>query len=170
MRAFLTIVPDAQTALAINRWCELCWPSLVRRIPVQNYHMTLAFLGDTDEAALRKLSESLEAFSHNAFEVELNKVGYWSYTDVLFIGVDDIPESLQSLHDKCRQAANRIGARGAAKRYEPHITLARKLVTPPPAPLIEPGFTFAATSLQLWSSVRESHGARYSTVASWPLV
>lgn len=170
MRVFLTVVPDVQTALAINRWCELCWPSSGRKIPVQNYHLTLAFLGDADEGALQKLSEIFDNFNHSALTIQLNKVGYWSHTDVLYLGSDFVDSSLQSLHEKCRQAANRIGARGSAKRYEPHITLARKLLIPPPPPLVEPDFSFVATSLELWSSVRESKGASYSTLASWNLV
>ncbi len=169
MRAFLTVVPDVQTALAITRWCDLCWPSGGRKIPVQNYHLTLAFLGDVDESALQKLSEIFENFNHSALKIQLNKVGYWSHTDVLYLGSDAVDAGLQSLHEKCRQAANRIGARGSAKRYEPHITLARKLVMPPPPALVEPDFSFEATSLELWSSVREAKGAHYSTLASWNL-
>lgn len=169
MRAFLTVVPDMQTALAINRWCELCWQSRGRKIPVQNYHMTLAFLGDVDEKALQRLSEIFEGFSHSAFDVRLNAVGYWSDSDVLFVGSDVGNRALQELHDKCLHAANRIGARGSSKRYEPHITLARKLLMPPPPALIEPDFSFQATTLELWGSMREAKGARYNTVATWQL-
>ncbi len=169
MRAFLTLVPDTQTALAIERWCELCWPVSGRKVPVQNYHMTLAFLGEVDDAALQQLSEMLEGFSHSIFQVSLNQIGYWSNTEVLYLGTNSPPKELLALHDKCRQIANRISARGGSSRYEPHITLARKLNTPPLPALLEPDFTFTAETLELWSSVRESYGARYSTVGSWGL-
>jgi len=169
MRTFLTLVPDPPTALAIHKWCELCWPGLQRRIPVQNYHITLSFLGDTDDRALQKLSEVLDDFNHEPIELQLNDVGYWAESGVLWLGSDAVPDSLVALQKKCRQAANRIGARGSAKRYQPHITLARKITIPPAAALLEPDFQFTASSLELWSSVRDSQGARYGTLAGWQL-
>ena len=169
MRTFLTLVPDQSTALAIHKWCELCWPGLQRKIPVQNYHITLAFLGDTDDRALQQLSEILESFKHEPIELNLNDVGYLADPEVLWLGSESVPDSLVLLQKKCRQAANRIGARASAKRYRPHITLARKVVVPPVAALLEPEFQFTASSLELWSSVRDSKGARYSTLAEWPL-
>ena len=169
MRTFLTLVPDSSTALAIHKWSELCWSGLHKRIPVQNYHVTLSFLGDTDDRALQKLSVVLDGFNHEPIELKLNDVGYWAEPGVLWLGTDKVPDSLVSLQKKCRQAANRIGARGSTKRYQPHITLARKITVPPEAALLEPDFLFTANSMELWSSVRESHGARYSTLADWPL-
>lgn len=169
MRTFLTLVPDARTALAIHQWSELCWPGLLRRIPVQNFHLTVAFLGDTDDRALQTLAEVFDGFEHQPINVTLDQVGYWTDSEVLWLGSRKVPEALSTLHAKCRSAANRVGAKGGAKRYQPHITLARKVVAPPAA-LIEPDFAFTAETLELWSSVRETKGARYSTLASWRLL
>lgn len=170
MRTFLTLAPDASTALAIHKWCELCWPGLQRRIPVQNYHITVAFLGDTDDRALQRLSEVLDDFDHAPIDIGLNEVGFWPDSEVLWLGCSTVSDSMVSLHKKCRLAANRIGAQGGSKRYHPHLTLARKVNVPPPAALIEPEFAFTADALELWSSVRKSQGAAYTTVASWQLV
>ena len=169
MRTFLTLVPDATTALAIDKWCGLCWPALVRRIPVQNYHMTVAFLGDTDDTALETLAELQENFSHPSFDLQLDEVGFFADSGLLWLGSRTVPEQLDLLQKKCTQSANRIGCRGSTKNYRPHITLARKADSPAAA-LIDPDFGFTADRLELWSSVRASDGARYSTLASWPLV
>ncbi len=169
MRTFLTIAPDHDTALAINRWSGLCWPALDRKIPVQNYHITVAFLGDTDDNALQKLSEILDDFSHPSFELTLNEIGYWPDSDVLWLGPTHAPDELNALHKKCKQAANRVGARAGGRRYHPHMTLARKLITPPGSALLAPDFVFKVAALELWSSVREAKGARYDTLASWRL-
>ncbi len=48
MRAFLTLIPDPEMAMAIDRWAEQCWPAIRRRVPVQNLHATLTFLGEID--------------------------------------------------------------------------------------------------------------------------
>ena len=169
MRTFLTLVPEQSTALAIYKWCELCWPGLQRRIPVQNYHLTLAFLGDTDDRALQKLSEVIDDFNHEPIQLKLNDVGYRAELGVLWLGSDAVPDSLVALQKKCRLAANRIGARGSARQYQPHITLARKITVPPVAALLEPDFLFTAHSVELWGSVRGSQGAMYSTLAQWQL-
>ena len=169
MRTFLTLVPDAVTALAIDKWCGLCWPALVRRIPVQNYHMTVAFLGDTDDTALQMLAEIQDNFSHPSFDMQLDEVGFIADSGLLWLGSKTVPDQLESLQKKCVQAANRIGCRGSTKNYRPHITLARKAGSPPAAALIDPDFSFTAERLELWSSVRTPDGARYSTLTSWPL-
>jgi len=167
MRTFLTLAPDASTALAIHKWCELCWPGLQRRIPVQNYHITVAFLGDTDDRSLQRLSELFDDFDHAPFEISLNQVGFWLDSEVLWLGCDTVSDSMTSLHRKCKLAANRISAKGGPKQYQPHLTLARKVNVPPPAALMDPEFTFTADALELWSSVRKPQGAAYSTLASW---
>lgn len=169
MRTFLTFAPDYETALAISRWSELCWPMLDRRIPVQNFHLTVAFLGETDDTALQKLSEIFEDFSHASFVLHLNDIGYWPDSNVLWLGPSDIPDELTTLHKICKQAGNRIGAHAGGKRYQPHLTLARKLTLPPGSALMQPEFVFKVDALQLWSSVREAKGARYDTLATWPL-
>jgi len=169
MRTFLTLVPDMQTALAINKWSELCWPMLAKHVPVQNYHVTISFLGELDDIALQSLADLFENFEHPAFSISLNKLGYWPDTNVLWLGTVSIAPELVALHEKCKVAANKIGVRGGGRKFEPHLTLARNLDVPPTSALIEPDFEFKAESLELWSSVRASSGARYSTVAQWQL-
>ena len=169
MRTFLTLVPDVDLALEIEKWCRLCWPAHERRIPVQNYHITVVFLGETDDNALQKLADLLENFNHQSFQLHLNKVGYWPDANVLWLGTDEVPDALVEMHKVCRRTVNRLGVRGGGKRYEPHVTLAKKFSTPPASALFEPDFLFRVQSLQLWSSVRDSAGARYETLASWML-
>lgn len=169
MRTFFSVAPDHETACKISQWSELCWPALGRRIPVQNYHITMAFLGDTDETSLKQIAQMLESFDHPSFLVNLNEVRYLASSDVLTIGPGEITEELDTLNKKCRQVARRIGARGGSKQFTPHLTLARKLNSPPPSALLEPNFSFVARSLELWSSVRLSQGAQYNTVGTWEL-
>ena len=69
MRTFFSVAPDHTTAINISKWSELCWPALTRRIPLQNYHMTVTFLGETDENALERVAQMMEPFSHSAFDI-----------------------------------------------------------------------------------------------------
>jgi 2'-5' RNA ligase len=170
MRTFFAVTPDVQTSIKINDWVRLCWPALSKPVAVQNYHVTLAFLGETSADQLLFIEEALEDFQSASFDLALTETGYWSESDVLWLAPVTVPEPLQALADKCKRVANRAGIRVSQRRYQPHLTLARKHVVPPSMPLIEPEFEFRVESFQLVRSFRERTGVRYNDLMSWPLV
>lgn len=170
MRTFLSLAPDAQTAVAIEKWCALCWPSLARKVPVQNYHVTVAFLGETNSEQLISLQEMLDQLQGSAFELLFNEVKYWPDSTLLWLGAQSVPEPAYHLADKCKNIANRAGLRASSRRYEPHLTLARKTQSPPGAPLLDPDFSVQFDSLQLMQSIRERSGVRYIELGAWPLI
>lgn len=137
---------------------------------MQNYHLTLAFLGGTSADQLRFIEEAMEDYQAPAFRLHLTETGYWSESDVLWLGPTAVPDTLQTLADKCKRVANKAGIRVSQRRYKPHLTLARKNTMPPSMPLIDPDFAFAVDSFQLVRSFRERGGVRYSDLLSWPLV
>lgn len=169
MRTFLSITPDAQSAIAIERWASLCWPAISRPVSLQNYHMTLAFLGEINDSKLLSLQELLDQGRYCAFELPLNAVGYWPESATLWLGPADVPKALYDLAAGCKKAANRTGIKVGSKRYQPHLTLARKTQTPPGLPLIEPDFNLRIDSFQLYHSILNREGVRYSELNSWDL-
>ena len=170
MRTFFAVTPDAQTCVAIDKWVRLCWPALSKPVAVQNYHITLAFLGETSTDQLRFIEEALQDFQAPSFSLQLTETGYWSEPDVLWLAPVDVPETLQLLADKCKRVANRAGIRVSQRRYHPHLTLARKNTAPPAMPLIDPDFELKADSFQLVRSLRERSGVRYTDLMSWSLI
>ena len=170
MRTFLSLTPDAGTSMAIEKWCSLCWPGQSRKIPMQNYHVTVAFFGDITKAQLLAIEEGLDLLEHPAFELLFDEVRYLPDPSVLWLGVCQVPAAANHLADKCKTIANRGSIRVASRRYQPHLTLARKITFPPSMPLIEPNFAAHFTSLQLMQSHRERSGARYVELNSWKLV
>ncbi len=170
MRAFLSLTPDAETAMTISQWSALCWPMIERLVPVQNYHITIAFLGEIDGAVQQSIVEDIENRNlGGAFALALNRVGYWPDARVLWLGSDKACEAANKLAQTCKQIANRSGVRVSGKKFEPHITLARKPVVAPPAALIDPDFTVQFESLQLYQSILDRSGARYVEVESFRL-
>lgn len=169
MRSFLSITPDADSALAIERWSSLCWPAVNRLVPAQNYHLTLVFLGDISNGQLSTLRELLDDVRHSSFEMTLKEVGYWPDSTTLWLGPDHAPEQLSALAVKCRSIANRAGIKSGKKRYHPHLTLARKTKTPPAMPLIEANFKVGFDSFQLYQSLPGNDGVRYKELQTWAL-
>ena len=170
MRTFLSITPAPEVATAIEKWSAMCWPMIERHVPMQNYHLTLAFLGEINSAKLQAITESLDERALGAsFELCLNTVGYWPDSRVLWLGSSETCEPIDKLAQTCKHIANRAGVRVSGKSFKPHITLARKLVVPPPAPLLEPDFTLRCDALQLYQSILDRDGARYIELESWGL-
>ncbi len=169
MRTFFAVTPDAQTCVAINEWVRLCWPALAKPVALQNYHITLAFLGDTSADQMRFIEEAMVDYRAPSFKLTLTDTGYWSDSAVLWLAPAEVDETLLSLADKCKRVANRAGIRVSQRRYQPHLTLARKNTVPPSMPLIDPDFEFQVDSFQLVRSLRERSGVRYNDLLSWPL-
>lgn len=162
MRAFLCLFPDPDSALAIERWATQCWPYIERLVPGQNLHITLAFLGDIDRSKQNIVTELIsEGNLGKSFSMSLDKVGYWPQPQVLWLGSENPPQEIGVLAGKCRRIANRAGIRVGGKRFEPHITLARKPSMPPQAPLLSPSFSAHFNALQLCESFLDRRGARY---------
>lgn len=170
MRAFIRLTLDPKSALSIDRWCTQCWPSIARRVPLQNLHVTLAFLGKIDQASAVYLCDLLaESKTVPPFQMQLDRVGYWPEPQILWLGSSMPPEDVRLLADRCKQNANRAGIRVSGKRYEPHVTLARKPTSPPQPPLIEPSFTVRFSTFQFCESILDKRGARYVVREEWPL-
>lgn len=169
IRAFISLTPDVSSAIAIQQWCALCWPAISRAVPLQNYHLTLAFLGDVSDSQLQTLHELLLEVRSPAIDLTLDSPGYWPDSTSLWLGSNNVPVHLITLAEKCKSIANRAGVRTETRRYVPHLTLARKTKTPPGLPLIDPDFPMRFESIELYQSIRDRDGVRYIELNSWAL-
>jgi RNA 2',3'-cyclic 3'-phosphodiesterase len=91
------------------------------------YHLTLRFLGETDEAVFSGFRKSLEALSANSFFVNLKGLGVFPLRgdpDTLWAGVER-NVALQSLRNKVESIAVRNGIPPESRKFHPHVTLAR---------------------------------------------
>lgn len=171
MRTFFALLPDPDCCLAIEHWCQQCWPTLTRPVKARNYHITLSFLGEITPAQLDGIAESLSQFTCPSMDIALNDSGFWPDSDVLWLAPASAPDALASLAKRCTSVANRNGIRVSKKPFYPHLTLARRVAappaSPPPPPLTIPDFTFRCDQLFLLQSVFDKSGVRYVDVAAW---
>lgn len=168
MRCFLAIAPPPESLLAIDSWRRQNWPTLTRAVKPANYHLTLAFLGDTDASHRDRLCDSLQAINTDAFALTLDDTGYFPDSRMLWIGPRKIAETAKQLATRCRQLAGRNGIRTNKHPWQAHLTLARR-VSPPPPPLSAPSFLFAVERFGLYESILAADGARYRLLQDWPL-
>lgn len=92
----------------------------------ENMHLTLAFLGEQPDRLLDEVHHALAAVSAPAFMLRLSGLGLYGGDRAHSLHARVVPEpALDRLQSKVAQAARRAGVTLAARRFQPHVTLAR---------------------------------------------
>jgi RNA 2',3'-cyclic 3'-phosphodiesterase len=91
----------------------------------EQYHLTLRFFGEIDEAMARDLDHELGQIVEAPFEIALAGAGSFGGREpsALWAGVD-APPQLARLSAACERAARRAGLEPEARKFKPHVTLA----------------------------------------------
>ncbi|HZS84306.1 MAG TPA: RNA 2',3'-cyclic phosphodiesterase [Stellaceae bacterium] len=92
-----------------------------------NFHLTLRFIGEVDEGVASDIDAALAQIRASRFELTLSGVGHFGNGEMpraLWIGVEK-NAALTQVHDKVENALMRLGLSPEARRYTPHVTLAR---------------------------------------------
>ena len=144
-------------------------------------HVTLKFLGETDPNLLREIKAALEQIvSADPVSFRLRGVGFFpdeKRPRVMWCGVDASP-NLAELAAKIEKSLQPLGFEAEARRYVPHVTLARlnsaraieKLVRAA-GPLTSYDFGAARESqFYLFESVLKPSGSEYQKLATFPFV
>jgi len=147
-----------------------------RRIEPENLHLTLRFIGEIDEAAAAELDLALTRLHAAPFRLSLAGLGLFGdrrHAHTLWRGLAPSP-ALRQLANRIEATATRLGLPGEARRFAPHITLARLRATPPERlqralAAAPPPETLAVEAFTLFQSHLSPHGAQYQRLVSYPL-
>lgn len=123
LRLFLAIplpAPVADRLLAL----EADVPGASWRTAEQ-YHLTLRFIGEVDEATARDIDTEVGRIIAAPFEIALEGVGSFGGREpgALWAGVSDSPALIQ-LASSCETASRNAGLPAESRRYKPHVTIA----------------------------------------------
>lgn len=150
-----------------------------RRTAPESFHVTLAFLGEVDEDRAGALSEALMVERIEGAEVAVRGTGHFGGDKprLVFAGVEATP-ALERLGTRLGRAARGAGIAVEARRFVPHVTLARlrgwredaaavaafeaetQLFRLPP---------FRPLAVTLYESHLHPEGARHDPLAAFPL-
>lgn len=89
-------------------------------VPTKNLHLTLAFIGETRDAAAVK--EALGAISFKPFRLSFTEMG--TFGDLLWIGLKG-NQGLNGIARDVRAALDGAGILYDRKKFVPHITIIR---------------------------------------------
>jgi 2'-5' RNA ligase len=133
-RLFFALWPDAQLRAALRRLQNDLPLHGGRPTHPQDLHLTLAFLGDVPAERRACYEAAADDIRGAPFEVRLERVGHWPRPRILWCGPQANPPELAALVQSLEAALRPCGFAGEDRAYAAHLTLARK-VTTPPAPL-----------------------------------
>ena len=124
--------------------------------PVENMHLTLAFIGEYPDA--EPIQDALSAVSFEPFELSLDGMG--CFGNLWWAGLGE-SESLTALVRRLRRALAENGIPFDRKRFSPHITLIRRASGRLPAMQIRPA-SMTVSSVLLMRSDRGRNGMIYT--------
>ncbi|EJW12520.1 2'-5' RNA ligase [Rhodovulum sp. PH10] len=97
-----------------------------RWIDRENYHLTLRFIGDIDDATAREVAYALEGVARAPFTLRLDGVDAFGGRKprAVFAAVAPNPAlvELQAEHERLMQ---RVGLPAEGRKFAPHVSLAR---------------------------------------------
>ena len=144
----------------------------------EQFHLTLRFFGEIDEALARDLDHELGLIEQAPFEIVLTGAGSFGGKEpsALWAGVE-APPDLTRLAAACERAARRTGLDPEPRKYRPHVTLAylHGATDHDAAQFQEFAASFRtdpfwADRFFLYSSRQSKHGSRYEVEAEYPLI
>lgn len=178
IRAFVAIAlpPRARAPLAA---AQDRLPASVRRTPEENLHITLAFLGDLPEPDVAEVDLALQALRAPPFGLRLSGVGVFGgrRPRAVWAGLAPCP-ALDRLQAAVMHAARAAGVDLPARRFVPHVTLARLPGNAPADAALErwiadhagqDGPEFPVGDFGLWQSRLTRAGAVHTQLARYPL-
>lgn len=166
-RLFIGIIPDAPVRRAILDWrARWSWPRGTALSAPAHVHLTLFFLGDTDEARIPALAHALSGVAIDPFTLRLGQPEAWHHG--LTVLRPQPSEPLAALHRRMGLALQAGGLAADVQRWTPHITLARKASgAQPPAEPLDIAWPVRGFAL-VWSRLPpQVPRARYELLRGW---
>jgi 2'-5' RNA ligase len=101
----------------------------VRWVPDNNLHLTLKFLGDTEEGLISEIKVALhkKLSPYAPFYIKISGVGYFpggKNPRVIWIGIEE-PGSLADIYREVEEVMVNIGYPREKRPFSPHLTIGR---------------------------------------------
>lgn len=150
-----------------------------RVVPPENLHLTLVFLGEVAETVLADVDAAFAGVRAPGFTLTPRGLGLFGGAKArsVHVGIADNP-ALRHLQAKLETAARHAGVAIPARRFQPHVTLARLPERLADRPRLEAfvaarslyaGPAVPVEDFRLYRSHLTSHGASYEEMATYAL-
>jgi 2'-5' RNA ligase len=164
-RLFVALWPDTAVRDRIAAVAED--PRLAARggrpVAVDNLHLTVTFIGAVAVDDGERIRDLVSRFSATPCELELDRIGYFPHSRVLWLGAGEAPTSLKDDKIRLDKGLRDLGCRIERRPFSPHVTLYRKSRA---VPAVDPGpIRWPVHEWVLVRSKTEAAGPVYEIVA-----
>jgi 2'-5' RNA ligase len=145
-----------------------------QRVPAENLHATLCFVGAVAEEKVDALRAAASTVHAPALKLRFEQLEFWDKPRVLCATGSKESEAAHDLARRLAEAAIAAGFAPDIKPFRAHLTLARKVSAAEAAKVewprrFSPLMTVRCDRFMLMQSRREEGGSIYSVLDSWAL-
>ncbi len=102
----------------------------VRWVKPENIHLTIKFLGETDDSLIEPISEIINETSQetNILDFKISKIGGFPNLirpRALWAGLDGDHAKLEQMANKIDEQVHKLGYDKETRKFRPHLTLGR---------------------------------------------
>lgn len=167
VRVFFASQPDSETRARIAAAAAALGPKAA--VPSDNYHLTLAFVGEVPPAMQDTLRRIGASQLGRAFSVRFDRYEHWAKPRVLVAAATDVPASLHELWGALHADLAKHHLALAPQCLRPHVTIGRK-VSQAPVLAAMSAFDWRIRTFSLMQSTTADSGPRYTVVDTWRLL
>ncbi len=170
-RVFFALWPDDEAVGHLSALAHALTGKGGRVMRPATLHLTLAFVGSVTSTRLVELESIGARVQGEAFDLSLDRLGFWPQRGILWAGCRTTPPPLRRL---CERLATELTAAGftldsrTGAGQLPHVTLARRVRCASP-PRLETPIRWRAGEFVLVESQLHPSAASYRILASFPL-
>jgi RNA 2',3'-cyclic 3'-phosphodiesterase len=134
----------------------------------ESIHLTLAFLGSVNASFRECAEQAASRVQAGAFALNLERIGCWAKSGILWVGPEQIPDSLLLLVRELSTGLAGCGREVEKRPYTAHLTLARQVRLGKLARVIDTR-RWEIDRFSLVQSHTHREGARYEILREWEL-
>jgi 2'-5' RNA ligase len=170
IRLFFALWPDDALRAQLHRASNtITVERPARRVPHYNLHLTLHFIGNVFFGEMDCLRQQARLVEGEAFELSIDRQGYFSKPRVGWLGCREVPAALRELHQQLGQRLQLCDYRPEARYYNPHVTVARKIGAIADSAIFAP-IAWKVEAFSLVEVCQVENGVQYRVIETLPLL
>ncbi len=166
MRLFFALWPDVKTKQQLaGAAAKLAPANPSPLVSADNYHVTLAFVGEVPSSRLPGLLEIGAMQQAPRCTIILDATEYWPNSRIVVAAAQNTPPGLLELWEQLHE----VLALESRVRMRAHVTLERKVAQAPVLPAMSP-IVWRTSRFGLFRSELSGVESAYTVIDTWPLL
>lgn len=127
-RVFIALWPEAKTRQDIAALMKsgVVANAVGKPVPIDNLHITLAFLGDVEMVRIDHLAQAIGRIEQAPYTLVLDRIGCFPRARVVWLGASRRSRSFARTRRGVNRILEELGFKTEKREAAPHVTLLRK--------------------------------------------